>query len=95
MQKLLRDLKPDKLEDIIALVALYRPGPLGSGMTDEYVRRKHGLSAPKYPHPRLEPILNNPKPDVTTLRYAASESSMAWRTASFIRESPVMYQRKM
>ena len=59
MQKLLRDLKPDKLEDIIALVALYRPGPLGSGMTDEYVRRKHGLSAAKYPHPSLEPILNN------------------------------------
>jgi DNA polymerase-3 subunit alpha len=59
MQKLLRDLKPDKLEDIIALVALYRPGPLGSGMTEEYCRRKHGLAPAKYPHPSLEPILND------------------------------------
>src|SRR5437660_423560 len=56
MQKLLRDLKPDKLEDIIALVALYRPGPLGSGMTEEYVRRKHGRSPATYPHPSLELI---------------------------------------
>jgi DNA polymerase III subunit alpha len=59
MQKLLRDLKPDKLEDIIALVALYRPGPLGSGMTEEYCRRKHGLSPARYPHPSLEPILKD------------------------------------
>jgi DNA polymerase-3 subunit alpha len=59
MQKLLRDLKPDKLEDIIALVALYRPGPLGSGMTEEYCRRKHGLSPARYPHPSLEPILKS------------------------------------
>ncbi len=59
MQKLLRDLKPDKLEDIIALVALYRPGPLGSGMTEEYCRRKHGLSPAKFPHPSLEPILKD------------------------------------
>jgi DNA polymerase III subunit alpha len=59
MQKLLRNLKPDRLEDLIALVALYRPGPLQSGMADEYVRRKHGLSEITYLHPLLEPILNN------------------------------------
>ncbi len=59
MQKLLRNLKPDRLEDLIALVALYRPGPLQSGMADEFVKRKHGLSEITYLHPLLEPILNN------------------------------------
>jgi DNA polymerase III subunit alpha len=59
MRKLLRDLKPDRLEDIIHLVALYRPGPLQSGMADEFVRRKHGLSPVAYLHPDLEPILKN------------------------------------
>jgi DNA polymerase-3 subunit alpha len=59
MQKLLRNLKPDRLEDLIALVALYRPGPLQSGMADEFVKRKHGVSEIVYLHPLLEPILNN------------------------------------
>jgi DNA polymerase-3 subunit alpha len=59
MQKLLRNLKPDRLEDLIALVALYRPGPLQSGMADEFVKRKHGMSEIVYLHPLLEPILNN------------------------------------
>ena len=59
MQKLLRNLKPDRLEDLIALVALYRPGPLQSGMADEFVRRKHGVSEITYLDPILEPILNN------------------------------------
>lgn len=59
MQKLLRNVKPDRLEDLIALVALYRPGPLQSGMADEFVKRKHGLSEITYLHPLLEPILNN------------------------------------
>src|SRR5205823_417219 len=59
MRKLLRDLRPDKLEDIIALVALYRPGPLQSGMADEFVRRKHGLAQIKYLHKELEPLLKH------------------------------------
>ena len=58
MQKLLRNLKPDRLEDLIALVALYRPGPLQSGMADEFVKRKHGVSEITYLHPLLEPILD-------------------------------------
>jgi DNA polymerase-3 subunit alpha len=59
MQNLLRALKPDRLEDLIALVALYRPGPLQSGMAEEFVKRKHGLSEISYLHPVLEPILND------------------------------------
>ncbi len=59
MQKLLRSLRPDRLEDLIALVALYRPGPLQSGMAEQFVRRKHGLEPIRYEHPLLEPILSN------------------------------------
>lgn len=57
MRNILKDLKPEAFEDIIALVALYRPGPLGSGMVEDFIRRKHGQSPIKYLHPALEPIL--------------------------------------
>ena len=59
MQKLIRNLRPDRLEDIIALVALYRPGPLQSGMTDTFCKRKHGLEEVTYDHPLLEAILKD------------------------------------
>ncbi|MBU2513076.1 DNA polymerase III subunit alpha [bacterium] len=58
MKALIRKLRPDCFEDIIALVALYRPGPLGSGMVDDYVERKHGRQKTKYPHPLMETVLN-------------------------------------
>lgn len=57
MRNILKELKPEAFEDIIALVALYRPGPLGSGMVEDFIRRKHGQSPIKYLHPALEPIL--------------------------------------
>jgi len=57
MKKLIRQLRPSSFEDIIALVALYRPGPLGSGMDQDFVNRKHGREKVVYPHPLLEPIL--------------------------------------
>ncbi len=57
MRKYLRQLKPNCFEDIIAMLALYRPGPLGSGMVQEFIDRKHGLVQVKYPHPDLEPVL--------------------------------------
>ena len=57
MQSLFKQLKPDALEDVIAAVALYRPGPLGSGMVEDFVQRKHGRVPIRYPHPNLEPIL--------------------------------------
>lgn len=59
MRTLLRDLKPETFEDIIALVALYRPGPLGSGMVDDFVKSKHGQKKVTYLHPKLEPILKD------------------------------------
>ena len=57
MRRLIKKLRPNRFEDIVALVALYRPGPLKAGMDDEYVDRKHGQKF-EYQHPILEPILN-------------------------------------
>ncbi len=57
MRELLRKLKPSSFEDIIAVAALYRPGPLGSGMVDTFVECKHGRKQVVYPVPQLEPIL--------------------------------------
>jgi len=57
MKDLVRRLQPDCFEDVIALVALFRPGPLESGMVDDFIARKHGRAALEYPHPDLEPIL--------------------------------------
>ncbi|AKS41990.1 DNA polymerase III subunit alpha [Wenzhouxiangella marina] len=59
MKELLRKLKPDSFNDIVAAVALYRPGPLDAGMVDEYINRKHGRAPVKYPHPLAEPILGD------------------------------------
>ncbi len=57
MRDLLVRMQPDKFEDIIALLALYRPGPIGSGMLEDFVQRKKGLTEITYLHPKLEPIL--------------------------------------
>ena len=57
MRELLKRARPDTFEDIIALAALFRPGPLGSGMDKDWVDRKHGVAAVSYPHPSLEPVL--------------------------------------
>src|SRR5574344_20418 len=59
MTNLVKKLKPDVFEDLGALVALFRPGPLGSGMVEDFVERKHGRQAITYAHPRLEPILKD------------------------------------
>ena len=58
MKELIKNLLPDQFDDIVALVALYRPGPLGAGMEKVYCDRKHGKEATSYPHAMLEPILN-------------------------------------
>ena len=57
MKKLLRKLQPDRFEDIIAVLALYRPGPLGSGMVDDFILRKRGQQKIDYFHPDLKECL--------------------------------------
>ena len=59
MKKYLAKLKPTNIEDVIAMCALYRPGPLDAGMVDMYIDRKHGREEVIYDHDRLEPILEN------------------------------------
>ncbi len=57
MRDLLKKLNPERFEDIIALLALFRPGPIGSGMLDDFMKRKHGEIKIRYDHKLLEPIL--------------------------------------
>jgi DNA polymerase-3 subunit alpha len=57
MQQMLRGLKPDCFEDIIAAVALYRPGPLGTGMIDDFIRSKHGRQPIRQLHPLVDGVL--------------------------------------
>jgi DNA polymerase-3 subunit alpha len=57
IRELLKRMKPDNIRDLIACNALYRPGPLGGGMVDAYVNRKHGRERPEYAHPVMREIL--------------------------------------
>ncbi len=59
MKDLLRKLKPEKFEDLMAAVALYRPGPLQSGMVDDFIKRRHGKVAVAYDLPQLKDILES------------------------------------
>ncbi|WP_163558096.1 DNA polymerase III subunit alpha [Halomonas sp. NO4] len=60
MKELIKRLLPDSLEDMIALVALFRPGPLQSGMVDDFINRKHGRAEISYPHPDYQHELLKP-----------------------------------
>ena len=57
MRELLVNMKPEQFSDLIALVALYRPGPLDSGMVNQFVETKHGHRPPEYPLPQIKPVL--------------------------------------
>lgn len=57
MRQVVRDLKPDSIEDISSILALYRPGPLDAGLIPQFINRKHGREKVEYQHPLLEPIL--------------------------------------
>ncbi len=80
MKDLIRRLKPDCFEDIVALVALFRPGPLQSGMVDDFINRKHGRARVEYPHPALEPIL---KPTYGVILYQEQVMQIAQELASY------------
>jgi len=92
MQDLVRKLQPDTFEDIIALVALYRPGPLKSGMVDDFINRKHGRSAVSYPHPLLEPIL---KPTYGVIVYQEQVMQIAQVMAGYTLGGADLLRRAM
>ncbi|VAW81210.1 DNA polymerase III alpha subunit [hydrothermal vent metagenome] len=92
MKQLIKRLKPDSFDDIIALVALYRPGPLQSGMVDSYVERKHGREATVYPHPALEPIL---EPTYGVILYQEQVMQIAQVLANYTLGGADMLRRAM
>ncbi|MEM1081215.1 MAG: DNA polymerase III subunit alpha, partial [Pseudomonadota bacterium] len=80
MKDLLRKLVPDSFDDIVAAVALFRPGPLGAGMVDDYVQRKHGRAQVNYPHPLTEAIL---KPTYGVILYQEQVMQIAQAVAGY------------
>ncbi|KAA6185613.1 DNA polymerase III subunit alpha [Thiohalocapsa marina] len=80
MKELIKKLKPDSFEDMTALVALFRPGPLQSGMVDDFIDRKHGRAEVAYPHPDLEPIL---KPTYGVILYQEQVMQIAQVLAGY------------
>jgi DNA-directed DNA polymerase III (polc) len=80
MKDLIRRLHPDNFEDIIALVALFRPGPLQSGMVDDFINRKLGRAVIEYPHPDVEPIL---KPTYGVILYQEQVMQIAQVLAGY------------
>ena len=80
MKDLIRKLQPDSFNEIIALVALFRPGPLESGMVGDYIDRKHGRAVVSYPHPDLEVIL---KPTYGVILYQEQVMQIAQVLAGY------------
>ncbi len=92
MQEMIKRLKPSCFEDIIALVALYRPGPLQSGMVDDFINRKHGIAKVEYPHPDLEPIL---KPTYGVILYQEQVMQIAQVLAGYSLGEADLLRRSM
>lgn len=92
MKDLIKRLQPDCFEDIIALVALFRPGPLQSGMVDDYINRKHGRAKVDYPHPALEPIL---KPTYGVIVYQEQVMQIAQVLAGYTLGGADLLRRAM
>lgn len=97
MKDLIKRLQPDNIEDMIALVALFRPGPLDSGMVDDFVNRKHGRAKVAYPdakyqHEKLEPIL---KPTYGVIVYQEQVMQIAQELAGYSLGGADMLRRAM
>ena len=97
MKELIKKLKPDCLEDLIALVALFRPGPLQSGMVDDFINRKHGREEISYPdiqwqHESLKPVL---KPTYGIILYQEQVMQIAQVMAGYTLGGADMLRRAM
>lgn len=92
MQELIKRLQPDCFEDIVALVALFRPGPLQSGMVDDFIDRKQGRAAIVYLHPDLEQIL---KPTYGVILYQEQVMQIAQVLANYTLGAADLLRRAM
>jgi len=91
MRDLLTKLRPERFKDIIALVALYRPGPLGSGMVEEFIKRKHGKGLIRYDLPELKEILEETYGVIVyqeqVMRIASSLANFSLEDADILRRA--------
>ena len=92
MKDLIRRLQPDCFEDVVALVALFRPGPLESGMVDDFINRKHGKAKVDYMHPSLEATL---KPTYGVIVYQEQVMQIAQVMGGYTLGSADMLRRAM
>lgn len=92
MKDLVRRLQPDVFEEIIALVALFRPGPLQSGMVDDFINRKHGRAKPEYLHPKLTHVL---KPTYGIILYQEQVMQIAQVLAGYTLGGADLLRRAM
>lgn len=92
MKDLVKRLQPDCFDDIVALVALFRPGPLQSGMVDDYIARKHGKAKVNYPHPDIIPIL---KPTYGVILYQEQVMQIAQVLAGYTLGAADLLRRAM
>ncbi len=92
MKDLIKRLQPDQFEEIIALVALFRPGPLQSGMVDDFINRKHGRAKVEYSHPAIEPIL---KPTYGVILYQEQVMQIAQVLAGYTLGGADLLRRAM
>lgn len=92
MKKLIKRLQPDSFDDLIALVALFRPGPLQSGMVDDYIDCKHGKARIRYPHSKLEHIL---KPTNGVILYQEQVMQIAQVLAGYTLGAADLLRRAM
>jgi DNA polymerase-3 subunit alpha len=92
MKDLIRRLQPDCFEEIVALVALFRPGPLQSGMVDDFIDRKHGRARIEYPHPALATVL---KPTYGVILYQEQVMQIAQILAGYTLGGADLLRRAM
>ncbi|MGH8671969.1 MAG: DNA polymerase III subunit alpha, partial [Burkholderiales bacterium] len=92
IRDLIRRLQPDCFDDLVALVALFRPGPLNSGMVDDFIKRKHGKAHVDYLHPDLEPLL---KPTYGVIVYQEQVMQIAQVLAGYSLGSADLLRRAM
>lgn len=92
MKELLQRLKPGSIDDLTALIALYRPGPLGSGMVDDFIQCKHGQKKVSYPLPELEDVLRE---TYGIILYQEQVMQIARRLASFSLADADLLRRAM
>ncbi len=92
MKDLIKRLIPDSFDEIIALVALFRPGPLQSGMVDDFINRKHGRATVNYPHPDIELIL---KPTYGVILYQEQVMQIAQVLAGYTLGGADLLRRAM